>query len=252
MTGASTAVRTRTPLRYEHLGMSTSAPSIIHDARAQCSRDVAAIAPDAGPSLWDAECQFLIRCWTEPHRSYHCLRHVADMMAALDQLAKVESGLSEKSLLIARVATWFHDAAYDPRATPGSNEQRSATLARDHLHRVGAADNDVDAVEALILMTIKHAPIAASTRPVVEPLLLDAFHDADLWILSAPPLRYRDYARGVRDEYAHVPYALFASGRSHILRGFLRRSALYRTEYAQENWHHRAASNIERELAELT
>lgn len=232
--------------------MSTSAPWAINAARAQCSRDLAAIAPDAGPSLCDAECQFLIRCWTEPHRSYHCLRHVADMMAALDQLAKAELGLSEKSLLLAHVATWFHDAAYDPRATPGSNEQRSATLARDHLHRVGAADDDVDAIEALILMTIDHAPAAADQASVVEPVLLDAFHDADLWILSAPPLRYRDYARGVRDEYAHVPHALFASGRSHILRGFLQRPAIYRTGYAEANWQPRAASNIERELAELT
>ena len=232
--------------------MGTSAPSIINAARAQCSRDLSALAPDAGASLWDAECQFLIRCWTEPHRSYHCLRHVADMMAALDQLAKAEVGLSEKFLLLAHVATWFHDAAYDPRATAGSNEHRSATLARDHLHRLGAPDDDVDVVEALILMTIDHAPDGVRAGPIVEPALLDAFHDADLWILAAPPLRYQDYTRGVRDEYAHVPHALFASGRSHILRGFLQRPGIYRMKYAEANWQHRAVSNIERELVELT
>ncbi len=230
--------------------MSTSAPWAINAARVQCGRDLVAIAPEVGPSLLDAECQFLIRCWTEPHRSYHCLRHVADMIAALDQLVKAGSGLSEQSLLLAHLATWFHDAAYDPRATPGSNEQRSATLARDHLHRLGVADDDVDAIEALILMTIDHAPTAA--RPAVDAGLLNAFHDADLWILSAPVLRYRDYARGVRDEYAHVPHALFASGRSHILRGFLERPAIYRTAYADTHWQHRAASNIERELTTLS
>ncbi len=229
--------------------MSATAPWAINAARAQCSRDLAAIAPDAGPSLWDAEGQFLIRCWTEPHRAYHCLRHVADMIDALGHLAHADARLSENSLLVAHLATWFHDAAYDPRATPGSNEQRSATLARDHLHRLGVEDADVDAIEALILMTIDHAPM--SSGPTVDPALLDAFHDADLWILSAPGERYRDYARGVREEYAHVPYDVFVAGRSHILHGFLERPAIYRTTYADENWQHRAATNIERELGSM-
>ncbi len=229
--------------------MSATAPWAIHAARAQCSRDLAAIAPDAGPSLWDAEGQFLIRCWTEPHRAYHCLRHVAEMINALGQLAQADAVLSARALLVAHLATWFHDAAYDPRATPGSNEQRSATLARDHLHRLGVEDGDVDAIEALILMTIDHAPM--SSGPRVDPGLLDAFHDADLWVLSAPVERYCDYARGVREEYAHVPHDVFVAGRSHILRGFLERSAIYRTTYAHAIWQQRAATNIERELSSL-
>lgn len=228
--------------------MSATAPWAINAARAQCNRDLAAIAPDAGPSLWDAEGQFLVRCWTEPHRAYHCLRHVADMIEALGHLVHADARLSERALLVAHVATWFHDAAYDPRATPGSNEQRSATLARDHLHRLGVEDDDVDTTEALILMTIDHTP---KPSPGVDPALLDAFHDADLWILSAPAERYRDYARGVRQEYAHVPHDVFVAGRSHILRGFLERSTIYRTPYAAEHWHPRATTNIERELISL-
>lgn len=230
----------------------SSAAWAINAARAQCARDLVAIAPEAGASLLDAECQFLIRCWTEPHRAYHCLRHVADMLTALKHLADADSQLSEHDLLLAHMATWFHDASYDPRATPGSNEQRSASLARDHLHRVGVDDDDVDVIEALIVMTIDHTPAATHAGKAVDASLVNAFHDADMWILSAPDLRYREYARAVRREYAHVPAAMFASGRSHILRGFGSRPSIYRTRYADTHWQERAASNIERELAELS
>ncbi|MGB3829924.1 MAG: hypothetical protein WA962_14245 [Ornithinimicrobium sp.] len=232
--------------------MTSVAPWAIADARTQWRRDIAAIAPDAGPSLWDAEGLFIIRSWTEPHRVYHSLRHVAEMLAALTRLADRNHELDEAAMAVAHMATWFHDVRYDPRATPGSNEQRSATLARDHLHRLGARDADVDAVEALILMTVSHEVPGAGPRPPAAPDLLDAFHDADLWILSAPTQRYREYARAIRDEYAHVPHELFATGRQHILRGFTARPQIYRTPFAHQFWEDQARANVAAEVEALS
>ncbi len=218
-------------------------------ARTRCHTDLTAMAPQAPGELIAAEGMFIMRSWTEPHRAYHSLRHVADMFTALQRLGREVSALSEHSLLLARVATWYHDVMYDPRATPGSNEQRSATIARDHLHRLGAAVEDVDTVEALVVMTVDHR--GDSTDPVVSAALIDAFHDADLWILSAPAQRYREYARQVRDEYAHVPAALFASSRSLILRDFMARDHIYRTSYARAHWEHKARENVGAEVTAL-
>ncbi|MGB5953424.1 MAG: hypothetical protein WBG57_13040 [Ornithinimicrobium sp.] len=229
--------------------MSTEPQWALAQARAQCHADLWALAPDAPEDLVDSECMFVIRSWTEPHRAYHGLRHVADMLSVLQRLARSLPTLDEHSLSLARGATWYHDVTYDPRATPGSNEQRSATLARDHLHRLGAADQDVDAVEALVVMTADHQ--AQAPLPGLSPDLLDAFHDADLWILSSPAQRYREYARQIRDEYAHVPAKLFASGRTIILRNFITREHVYRTAYARAHWEDEARQNVTAEITAL-
>lgn len=229
--------------------MSTGPQWALAEARTQCQADLWALAPHAPADLVEAECMFLIRSWTEPHRAYHGLRHVAEMLSVLRRLGRAMPTLDEHSLLLARMATWYHDVIYDPRATPGSNEQRSATLARDHLHRLGAENDDVDAIETLVLMTLDHRAQELPTGLPAE--LLDAFHDADLWILSSPAQRYREYARQVRDEYAHVPAPLFASGRVIILRDFMARDHVFRTPHACAFWESSARDNVAAEITSL-
>lgn len=207
----------------------------------------ARLAPDAGRDLWLAEGSLLLRGWSEPHRRYHTTEHLTEVLRALDELAPA-SGLDERSALLARTVAWYHDLAYDPRAAAGSNEHRSATLARDHLHRLGVADHVVDAVEAGVLMTAGHEIDCGTTH--IEAL--EAFHDADLWILSAPEPRYAAYRLQVREEYAHVPDPLFRAGRLDVLRPFLARERLYRTEHAHREWTGRARANLTAEVEQLT
>ena len=58
------------------------------------------------------------------------------------------------------------------------------------------------------------------------------FHDADLWILGAPPDRFDQYCRQVRDEYAWVPDADYAAGRAAVLMPFAASDRLYLTPSA--------------------
>src|SRR5690606_25190445 len=120
-------------------------------------------------------------------------------------------------------------------------------LARDHLHRIGVDTAVVDAIEEAVLLTADHAdgrpPRAAS------PGVLDAFHDADLWILAAPPGRFDAYCAQVREEYAHVPPAPYAAARGQILRRLVT-GPVYRTRPAQA-WTDRARDNVARELRRL-
>ena len=209
--------------------------------------DAALLAPEAGRDLWLAEGSLLLSGWSQPHRAYHTTTHLAEVLAALDELAEAVP-LGRDEALVARAVGWYHDLAYDPRAAAGSNEHRSATMARDHLHRLGVHDRVVDAVEAGVLMTLTHE-IPTGTP---HTALMEAFHDADLWILSAPSERYTDYRKQVREEYAHMPDDLFGQGRAAILAGFLERERLYRTDHAHEEWTGQARTNLAAELADLT
>ena len=209
--------------------------------------DAALLAPDAGRDLWLAEGSLLLQRWSEPHRRYHTPQHLAEVLAAIDQLT-VAGPLTADDALLARTVGWYHDLAHDPRATQGSNEHRSATLARDHLHRLGVEPATVDAVEAGTLMTIAHEIPCGTTSAAA----LQAVHDADLWILSAPPERYAAYRAQVREEYSHVPDHAFRAGRRAILAAFLDRDRLYRTDHAHARWTDLARANLTLEIGALS
>jgi predicted metal-dependent HD superfamily phosphohydrolase len=102
---------------------------------------------------------------------------------------------------------------------------------------------DVEAVRDLVRATTDHDLAAGG--------LAAAFHDADLWILSAPAERYAEYTRQVREEYAAVPEDAFRTGRAAVLRPFLERDAVYATWPAREQWEERARENLAAELASL-
>lgn len=215
------------------------------------TRDLARFAPEASSQLVADEMDLLLSGWSEPHRSYHTVQHLTEVLDAVDHLAAAGETDAVDARL-ARMAGWFHDLAYDPQAAAGSNEHRSATMARDHLHALGVARGTIDVVEALILMTIEHDGDSALSALASHRHTAAVFHDADLWILSAPEGRYREYMRQVRREYAHVPADLFARGRGAILRGFAQRESIYRTATARREWEAAARRNLAEELRHLS
>ena len=197
--------------------------------------DLAELAPGAHHDAVLAIGTDLERRWTEPHRGYHDTRHLLEVFWALEDL---EAGheITAREGALARVAGWFHDAVYDPAAPAGGNEADSADLAVRDLHALGLAAGDIEAVRDLVLATARHDLRAGG--------LSAAFHDADLWILSAPAERYAEYTAQVRQEYAAVPDEAFRAGRAAILRPFLDREAIYSTETARAGWEEAARANL--------
>lgn len=185
----------------------------------------------------------LLARWTEPARRYHTTRHLVEMFGALEELEDAGE-IDDRQCSVARLAAWFHDAVYDPAATSGSNEADSAVLARDTLHQLSFGEDDIAAVDRLIQLTARHDTDAT------EPLDA-AFHDADLWILSAPQERFDSYCDQVREEYAHVSDAAYRHGRAAILGPLLHRDTIYRTTHALHAWSTPARINLGRELARL-
>ena len=205
--------------------------------------DVSAVAPHAHNDAVERSGADLLARWTEPARRYHTTRHLVEMFGALEELEEAGE-IDDRQGSVARLAAWFHDAIYDPAARSGSNEADSAALARNTLQKLGIGDKDIDAIDRLIRLTASH------DADVAEPVDA-AFHDADLWILSAPEDRFDGYCDQVRAEYADVPDTAYRHGREAILEPLLHRDTIYRTSRALDGWETPARINLGRELARL-
>lgn len=206
--------------------------------------DVRGLAPHAlGNDVVERLGADLLARWSEPTRRYHTTTHLVEMFGALEEMEEAGE-IDDRQCSVARLAAWFHDAIYDPAASPGSNEAASAALARTALRQLSLGDNDIDAIDRLILLTARHDTDAA------EPLDA-AFHDADLWILCAEQARFDAYCDQVRQEYAHVPDTRYRKARAAILGPLLHRDRIYRTSHALHGWETRARINLGRELTRL-
>ena len=178
----------------------------------------------------------LMARYGEPHRHYHTLRHLEECFAELPAVRADATRPAEVEL-----ALWFHDAIYD--TTRHDNEQRSAGWARSVAAQAGLDASVGERVAALIMAT-RHDAVRADADAVV-------LVDVDLSILGAPPLRFDEYERQVRQEYAQVPDAIFRRERRKILRRLLERPHLYNTPQMRESHERRARANLERSIARL-
>jgi len=200
----------------------------------------ASAAPGGRPSAaWTDLGGELLRRWDEPHRAYHDLEHLDDVLRHLDVL----SDDGEEVTPTVELAAWFHDAVYD--LVPGSDEQRSAALARERLTGLGLPESTVAEVERLVLLTAGHEPDEADPAGAV-------LCDADLAILATSPRRYGRYAAAVRTEYSRVPEEDFRRGRAAVLHTLLDRPWIFATGTGRTRWEARARENVAAELARLT
>jgi predicted metal-dependent HD superfamily phosphohydrolase len=186
--------------------------------------DVAAVGAD------------LLTRYAEPHRHYHDLIHLDEVLGRVDLIAGAEDDVAA-----VRIAAWFHDAVYRPGEE--GNEERSAHLAETSLAVLRLPDRTVTEVARLVRLTAEHDAAPVDRNGAV-------LCDADLGVLAADPARYTSYAAGVRAEWAHVPDADFARGRAAVLRGLLSRATLFCTAPARA-WEEPARRNIGAELARL-
>lgn len=210
------------------------------DLRRRWSELAARTPPGGAPSAaWTELGAELLRRWDEPHRAYHDLEHLDDVLRHLDVLA--DDGAAVPPTV--ELAAWFHDAVYD--LVPGSDEERSAELARERLTRLAVPEGSVAEVERLVRLTAGHAPRSDDRAGAV-------LCDADLAVLAASPRRYARYASAVRAEYARVPEDDFRRGRAAVLRTLLDRPWIFATVPGRTRWEARARENVTAELARLT
>ena len=180
--------------------------------------------------------QQLASLYSEPHRHYHTLDHVAACLDWLDQYHH----LAEEPLCL-ELALWAHDVIYDPRAS--DNEARSADWFAQHFADSDLTDQQRARVHELILATIHPHP---PTDPDMALL-----QDIDLSILGADAELYDRYEGWIRQEYEFVPEEAFRKGRSAVLQSFLEQDVIYHTAELRERLEMPAQDNLNRALGSL-
>jgi predicted metal-dependent HD superfamily phosphohydrolase len=177
----------------------------------------------------------VVAAWSEPHRRYHDLAHLAAVLGLVGELAPAAADPDA-----VRLAAWYHDIVYEPER--GDNEQVSGERARAGLRGL-VTDDRLDEVVRLVLLTAGHDPVPGDTNGAV-------LCDADLAVLAAPPESYAAYASAVRLEYGHLSDGEFTGGRIAVLEHLLALPALYRTDAAQP-WTDTARANLTAEVTLL-
>jgi predicted metal-dependent HD superfamily phosphohydrolase len=175
----------------------------------------------------------LIERYSEPHRAYHTLRHLAECLDLRQRFRAPSSIPAEVELVL-----WFHDAIYDP--TRQDNEERSAKWLDEVAHDCRLGDATRRRLRDLVMVT----------RHDAAPMSLDqaVLVDTDLAILGAPLERFDEYDRQIRKEYRHVPAFLYRRKRRQVLQGFLGRDRIYSTTRYFEAFERQARENLVRAI----
>ena len=188
----------------------------------------------------------LVERYSEPHRHYHTLEHIADCFEKLDASPAADGQLGEIERLAGQwqsfeLALFYHDAIYDPKLN--DNEQQSATLAIDRLSPY-LKQADLIEIDFLIQATAHFSGQSCRGFEPYQALIVDI----DLSILGSAPDRYDEYAAQIRREYQHVPDADYQAGRAAVLKTFLAKDPLYQLPWFQQRFQQLAQENLNREL----
>lgn len=170
----------------------------------------------------------LIARYNEPHRFYHNIFHINDML-------NITMGCRPSNVGIVNLIIWYHDAIYDP--TRKDNEEKSAELAIEQLKNHLSVE-DVDYVVSGILLT-KHQFSSNLLTPDMSIVI-----DADLYILSHDWC-YTAYARAIRKEYSHFSDEQYIAGRKQFLEKMMLKKYYYGI-FTQRN--DKAKKNMQMEL----
>lgn len=168
---------------------------------------------------------------TQSKRYYHTLQHLQHIYKELENI-KLTSHFE--------FAIFYHDIIYDVKRN--DNEAQSALLAKKRLTELKVDDMLQEKVFKLILETASHEASSEENS---------LFLDADLAILGSSPKIYRQYLQNVRKEYALYSDRTYVSGRKKVLKSFLQKERIYRSNYFHEKYEHQAKVNIESELNSL-
>ena len=188
--------------------------------------------------------QSLLDRWSDEHRHFHNLRHLASVLHRVDQLAEETH---EPDLV--RLAAWYHGAVFNAErkaadaSQGGEQSTASAILARGELTGIGVPARAAHRVAALVNAIVRHAPDPADFDAAV-------LNDADLAMLAAEPQRYKEYKSAVRAEYAHIPTDVYLRARIRVIERLLARASLFLSPMGAA-WEEPARQNLDMELHRL-
>lgn len=136
---------------------------------------------------------------------------------------------------------YYHDLIYS--AIKSDNEEQSALIAEKRMGQISVQTTVIADCRKQILATKSHLEYA--------DIDTNLFTDADLSILGADWETYFIYSRNVRKEYSIYYDLIYNSGRKKVLKHFLEKTRIYKTDYFYSKFEERAKSNLQAELETL-
>ncbi|MBI9114543.1 HD domain-containing protein [Sanguibacter suaedae] len=219
----------------------TDAPQWLLSSWVRSCRAVGATATEAG--LQEVGRALLDR-WSGPGRVYHTVRHLADVLSKVDELAE-ETHEPD----VVRLAAWYHGAVFSAASKDayashgGEDEVASAALAREELRGLGVSERDTDRVSELVSALVRHKSLPNDFDCAV-------LCDADMGVLATEPQRYKAYLADIRKEYEHIPVRDYLEARKRIVTKLLGRENLYASPLAA-CWEEAARQNLIAESARV-
>ncbi len=189
---------------------------------------------------WSKVC----RSYGEPHRAYHTLQHVQEMLHLLESLTFKEK-LSMDDHLVLSGAIWFHDIVYRTTEqavlSPLTNEELSAAYAfqtmadawgHTHLH-------DAHKIAQLVLST-------AFPQDEVLGTMHEYMHDLDYAILATfSDDRLREYDDQIRKEWDHIPLEHYLTHRKAFLTKLKEQGSVFCSFHFETSLGDRSLENID-------
>ncbi len=128
-----------------------------------------------------------------PDLHYHCIDHTKDVIQSATQLGKMEN-VTKKELTLLKTAALFHDIGFTE--TYDGHEKVGAGIARETLPQFGYSDEEIKAIEGMILAT----EIPQNPKTHLEEILADADLDYigrdDLFVIGQR-LQYEWKLKGI-------------------------------------------------------
>ena len=178
--------------------------------------------------------------YTEAHRRYHDLTHIAACLDMFDRF--VPAGVANRSAI--ELAIWFHDVVYDTRRS--DNEARSRLLMLN-VCGPGWDAEQVRVAYRMIGLTTHTPREQGNDIPDEDKYLLDV----DLSILGADEEAFGRYEQGIREEYGWVPENVYRVRRAKVLRTFMEREHVFETPVFRSTFEATARANLARSLTSL-
>lgn len=166
--------------------------------------------------------------YSNSNRYYHTLKHLEHIYRELEEVELNH---------ILEFSIFYHDIIYDIKKR--DNEEQSAKLAVKNLNKLDVQKNIQIEVKQLILETKTHQTNSKQNR---------LFLDADLAILGAEPIEYKDYILNIRKEYTFYNNKTYNSGRIKLLKIFLKKDRIYQSEHFYTLYEKKAQYNLSEEL----
>lgn len=166
----------------------------------------------------------LLDRWREPHRRYHSLSHLDDLVQQINSRADINE--KEKEILL--ITALFHDIIYDPQRA--DNEECSAKLL---ISLCGEVTDDISEIVRCILETADHKP---SSR------LSTIFSEMDMSIVKQPIAALLEWESGIAYEYSFLSPEKYCAGRIQFLKNMIERypenegTLLQLVEYIRSGW----------------